>query len=155
MDANEQVQSDPWRITDDNRAAWAADKVLGARERLARVKASCQAMIDEAAREAQDAEAFFLPLLEEWARANPPRKGKTIRLPTGALAFRTVIGGPRLVDAKAALDWAREHTPSLIEITERVTITALKDYMEAVGEVPPGVEVVPDRESFDVKGARS
>lgn len=149
----ESSYSEPWQITNDNRAAWATDKVLSARERLARVKAACQAMIDEAAREVQDAEGFFLPLLEEWARQNPPRKGKTIKLPTGALSFRTVPGGPRVVDEGQCTDWAKRWCPDAIKVVERLSVTAIKDYIANYGEIPPGVEVIEPRESFDVKGA--
>jgi hypothetical protein len=145
---------EPFTVDTPERAAWAADKVLAARERLARVTASCAAMIQQAGREADDAAAFFLPMLEEWARANPPRKGKTIRLPTGALSFRSVPGGPRLADPDAALAWARQNKPELIEVRERVTITALKEFIVASGgELPDGVEMTDSRETFDVKGA--
>lgn len=149
----ESSYGEPWRVTDEQRAAWATDKVLAARERLARVKAACQAMIDDAAREAQDVEAFFLPLLEEWARNNPPRKGKTIRLLTGALSFRTVPGGPRVTDAEAALSWAKAEYADLVIVSERLDVNGIKDYVKASGDVPPGVEIIEPRESFDVKGA--
>lgn len=143
---------EPFIVDTPERAAWAADKVLSTRERLARVTASCAAMIQQAGREADEAAAFFLPLLEAWARQNPPRKGKTIRLPTGALSFRSVPGGPRLADPEAALSWARQNKPELIEVKERVTITALKGWIESSGgELPDGVEMTDARETFDVK----
>jgi phage host-nuclease inhibitor protein Gam len=145
--------SDPFAITDASGAAWAADKVLAARERLERIKASCAAAIASAERDVASAERFFLPLLEAWARQHPPKKGKTIRLTTGALVFRSVPGGPRLADPDAALAWARANKPELIEVKERVTITALRGWIEASGgELPDGVEIVDARETFDVKG---
>lgn len=153
--APDEAQQEPWAITDEGKAAWAVDKVLAARERLARVKAACQAMIDEAAREVADAEAFFLPQLEMWARANPPRKGKTIRLPTGAMSFRTIPGGPRVVDEGQCSDWAKRYCPDAIKVVERLSVTAIKDYIANYGELPPGVELVDPRESFDVKGANA
>lgn len=104
-------------VRDDESAAWAADKILSARERLARVTAACAEMIAEAGREVDALEGLFLPQLEEWARANPPRKGRTIRLPTGALSFRSVPGGPRVVDEEAALTWARQHLPAAIKVS--------------------------------------
>lgn len=147
-------QDEPFTIDTPERAAWAADKVLSARERLARITASCAAMIQQAGREADEAAAFFLPLLEQWARANPPAKGKTIRLPTGALSFRTVPGGPRLADPDAALAWARQNKPELIVVKESVRISDLKSWIEASGgELPDGVEIADARETFDVKGA--
>ncbi len=142
----------PFTVDDPSKAAWALDKVLTARERLERVKAACQKVIDEAARDVEDAEAFFLPLLELWARENPPTKGKTIRLPTGALAFRTVPGGPRVHDDAAVLAWAREHLPDAVVTKQAILRTAITDYVKATGDVPPGVDVVAPRESFDAKG---
>jgi len=146
---------EPFIVNTEERAAWATDKVLSARERLSRIKAACQAMIDDAELEVRDAEAFFLPMLEEWARSNPPKKGKTIKLPTGALSFRTVPGGPRVVDPDAALAWAKVEAGELViqTVSERLDKAGLADYVKASGDVPPGVEIAPARESFDVKGA--
>lgn len=143
----------PFSVHDEASAAWAADKILSARERLARVTAACAEMIAEAGREVADLEGLFLPQLEEWARQNPPRKGKTIRLPTGALAFRTVPGGPRVADEEAALSWARQHLPAAVQVRERVIAAEIKGYVAATGELPPGVELAEERETFSVKGA--
>jgi phage host-nuclease inhibitor protein Gam len=149
-DSTETETAPAFVVHDEWSAAWAADKILTARERLARIKASCQAMIEAASRDAEEAESLFLPQLEAWAMANPPRKGKTIRLPTGNLAFRTVPGGPRVVDEAAALDWAKAELASAVIVTERVDKSAIKDYIKVSREVPPGVEIVEPRESFTV-----
>lgn len=150
----DEARQEPWEITDESKAAWAVDKVLAARERLGRIKAACQAMVEQAEREVADTEAFFLPQLEAWARANPPRKSKTIKLMTGSLAFRTVPGGPRVVDEGQCTDWAKRYCPDAIKVVERLSVTAIKDYIANYGELPPGVEIAPDSERFDVKGAR-
>jgi phage host-nuclease inhibitor protein Gam len=143
----------PFTVDDAGKAAWALDKVLAARERVARIKAACEKMIGEAETDARDAEAFFLPLLEEWARANPPAKGKTIRLTTGALAFRSVPGGPRVADEAATLAWARAQLPDAVRVRETVLATAIREYVTSTGDILPGIEIAPARESFDVKGA--
>lgn len=140
-------------IYNEAQAAHAADRILTERERLARIRDACAAMIHEAEQAVARTESFYLPALELWAKANPPRKGKTIKLPTGALAFRTVPGGPRLADPAAALAWARQNKPDLIQVKESVTITALRAWYEASGgELPDGVEITEARETFDVKG---
>lgn len=150
--APDEARQEPWAITDEGKAAWAVDRVLTARERLARIKAACLAMIAEAERDAEDTEAFFKPQLEIWARANPPRKGKTIKLMTGSLVFRTVPGGPRVVDEGQCADWAKRYCPEAVKVVERLSVTALKDYIANYGELPPGVEITEPREAFDVKG---
>lgn len=141
----------PFVIDSADKAAWAVDKVLGARARLERVRAACDAAIREAEREVADTEGFFLPQLRVWAEQNPPAKGKTIRLTTGALAFRAVPGGPRVVDSVAALEWARQHLPAAVKVSESLSATAVKSYVTQTGDLPPGVEVVEGREAFDVK----
>lgn len=143
----------PFSVHDEESAAWAADKILSARERLARVTAACAEMIAEAGREVVDLESLFLPQLEAWARQNPPRKGRTIRLPVGKLSFRTVPGGPRVTDEAAALEWARQYLPAAVQVREKVLATPIKEYVEQTGEAVPGVEMVESRETFDVKGA--
>ena len=144
--------SEPFVIDDADKASWAVDKILIARERLERVKAQFQAAVHEAQQEVVDAEAFFLPQLEAWYNANPPRKGKSIKLPHGTVGKRTVPGGPRVVDETAVLEWARrEGIPGLIKITESVSRAAVKEYVASTGDLPDGVELVESRESFDVK----
>lgn len=142
----------PFVIDDASKASWAVDKILIARERIERVKAQFQAALNEAEQEARDAEAFFLPLLEEWYNANPPRKGKTIKLPHGNLSKRTVPGGPRVLDPDAVLAWAKEYgIPGIVKVSESVSKTAVAEYVKATGDMPAGVEVVESRETFDVR----
>lgn len=143
----------PWAVVSEDDAAWAADKVLAARERHARIVAACAAQVAAAAREVARAEGYFLPLLEDWARRHPPARGRTIHLPTGQLAFRCVPGGPRVVDDAAALSWARGSLPAAVRVVESVDKRAITAHVAATGELPPGVEVKPDDESFSVKAA--
>lgn len=147
----EPAQRPAWTVTTEADAIWAADRVLTARQRHERIVEQCEAMIEASAREMRRAEAFFLPLLENWARLNPPVRGKTIHLPTGQLAFRRVPGGPRVVDDAAALEWARVALPAAVRVVESVDKAAIKAHIAATGELPPGVEVKPDDESFSVK----
>jgi phage host-nuclease inhibitor protein Gam len=144
-------QADAWEITSPADAAWALDKVLTARARRDRIKENFAAALAEAEREVADAEAAFVPRLEAWALANPPERGKTIRLPTGALRWRTVPGGPRVVDAAAALAWAERHLPSAVRVEKSVLATPLKEFALTVGELPDGVEAEPAREVFSVR----
>jgi Bacteriophage Mu Gam like protein len=142
----------PFTVHDERSAAWATDKVLSARARLERVKAACAEAIREAQSEVENTELLFLPMLEAWAAGNLPRGKKSIKLTTGAIGFRTVPGGPRVIDEAAVLAWAKEHgIPGVIKVTESVSRTAVKEYVQATGDQPDGVEVVPSRESFDVK----
>lgn len=141
----------PWAVATEGDAIWAVDRLLTARQRRDRIAEQCRAVLAAAERDVERAEAFFLPLLEDWARRNPPRTGRTIRLPTGSLSFRRVPGGPRVVDDAAALAWARAALPDAVRVVASVDRTAIKAYAAATGELPPGVELKPDDESFHVR----
>jgi hypothetical protein len=135
------------------------DEIRTAQERAARIRENCAAIIadarqraDEAQREADAIEAYHAPELEAWLRANLKGDKRSIKLPTGTPSLRTVPGGLRLVDAGAALAWARQNKPALIETRESISITAIKAFVEASGgETPDGVENVSSREVFSVK----
>lgn len=145
-----------WRIDSEERAAWAVDRVVSAHERLARVKAQCAHWLRVAERELERAEAFFVPQLEEWARENPPHRGKTIHLPTGDLSFRTVRGTLRVHDVDAALAWCRVNLPMAVDrkVVERVVSIEVRSYADKTGEIPPGCIITEDAEAFDVRGPR-
>lgn len=83
----------PWAVATEGDAIWAVDRLNTARQRRDRIAEQCRAVLAAAERDAERAEAFFLPLLKNWARRNPPSTGRTIRLPTGSLSFRRVPGG--------------------------------------------------------------
>lgn len=131
-------------------AVYLLDQVLTARQRLERIKESCAAMIRAAEADVADAERA-LPALELWAKANPPAKGKTIRLPVGQMGWRKVPGGPRVVDDATALAWAREALPAAVRVEESVDRHTIRAYVEQTGELPPGVERVADEERFSVR----
>lgn len=146
--------SDPWHINSADQAAFAVDAILSQRERVERVREQCEHLVHLAEQELVRLEEWFLPQLQSWLRENPPARGKTLHLPTGSVAFRTVPGGPRVVDSGECLVWAREHLPAAVKTTECLAIDEVKAHIEHTGEIPPGADIVPDRESFDVKKVR-
>lgn len=142
-------------LTEDE-AARLVERLTEARKRVEARKASAQAWVEEAVKRAESLEAWALPQLEKFFDANAPRKGKTLRLPTGALSKRTVPGGVRVVDKGALIEWAQiEGVKSVLSVKEVVSVdsAAVVAYVEGSGgELPPGVEMVAAREAFDVKG---
>lgn len=66
---------------------------------------------------------------------------------------RTKPGGPRVTDEAAARRWAHRYLPDAIKVkvTTTVSATALKEYVEASGELPDGVERISAEEIYDVK----
>jgi phage host-nuclease inhibitor protein Gam len=146
-----------WDIRDEDDAAWALDRVLRAQASLARIKAACEARIKAAEREVERAESYFVPLLRCWADANRPefkgKPAKTIRLTTGALAYRATGGKPVVTDREAAKRWAHRHLPEAIKVrvVVDVALDALKEFAATTGELPDGVELAPADETFALR----
>ncbi len=145
-------------IASEQDAAKAVDMILSARDRVERLDraaaeraAESKRLIEEAQRRVAMTEALCMPGLESWAKANPPKRGKTIHLSTGSVFARQVGGGPVVVDDDAALAWAEQHLPAAVKVEKSVLRTPLKDYIKATGVVVPGVTVEPVRDKFDVK----
>lgn len=144
-------------IDTEDKAVWALDRIMREREALARLDAQYAAMRAAQVAELERVEARFLLPLEDWARANPPKKGKTIKTLAGNLSFRTVKGGMRVTDKAAALEYARAERPELLRVKmiEELDAEKAKAHALETGEVVPGLEWVEDREVFDVKPAKA
>lgn len=144
----------PFTIDSPEKAAWAADKILSARERLARVKAAATAAVEQAEHEVQDLEDRFLAELREWGRGQLPRGRRSLILPAAGavLKYRATPAGWRVTDEGAARAWAHRHLPDAIKVTVRTSVSAaaLKEYAASTGETPDGVERVAAGEAFDV-----
>lgn len=145
-----------WTIADESAAAWAVDALLAAEERLERIKAMSADAITRAERDLASTRARLLPELAAWYQAHPPRRGKTLHYPTGKFSARTRPGGPRIVDKDAAREWARVELPEAIRsrVVEDVDAVMIKGYVAETGDLPPGVELVPAEEVYEVKGLK-
>jgi len=138
--------------------------VLTLDDRIARVEAEREAFVRRCnsriehlrAERAQVWDALRGPL-QRYYEAHPPRRGKTLHLPTGSLAMRTRRGGPRKVDEAAVKSWAAAEAPDFLaeELVIRLRWADLKKAVEAGEvEVPPGVELLEDSEAFEVKALK-
>lgn len=88
---------------------------------------------------------YLRQILEHEAMIRYQEGRKTITLPSGKIGGRARGETVRIEDHEAALEFARQ-TDGLreqIRVTERITVTPLKEYMQRTGEIPPGCEVVP------------
>lgn len=143
----------PFTIDSEEKAAWAVNKILSFDEQIERVKEQSKLLVESLEKEKASFEARFLLELEEWARANMPRKGKTVKLITGQLQFRRKPGGPRITDAAAFTDWARRHAQDLltVETVYKPNRPAVWAHVTETGELFPGVEVLPEEELMYVK----
>lgn len=142
------------------RAASLLDEVLTARERAERIRAQCARIMADADARAAQLERDYLPLLRSYAeQVIGERKRRSVDLPTGRLSLRRVPGGVRVEDAEALTAWARAARPELVEVhtttTERVPASALKAYVDEVGEVPPGAVLVENRTELKIGVAKA
>jgi hypothetical protein len=64
-------------------------------------------------------------------------------------------GGPRVVDERAALAWAVVNLPEAVVVPRaRISVERIKEHVATTGEIPAGVEIVDDEDTFRVKPAR-
>jgi hypothetical protein len=152
----------PFRIADEGAAAWAVELILGKRAAIERLKAQFADLHRERLGELERAEAYFLPLLEEWMKAQDLRGKKSVKLLTGTLATKLVRGGPKLVDETVALEWAEIDYPGCVRrwtVPEQHKVAIDKDalfgHILDTGELVPGVELVPDRVAFRVDAPKT
>ena len=114
-----------FRIDNEARAAWAVNKMLGFDEEEARLDAQYKAMKENLSKRREAFRARFFVELEDWLRgALAGGKRKSLDLLTGRVGLRAKKAGFLLRDKKAALEWAKEHEPSLV-LTEQVTVEKL------------------------------
>jgi hypothetical protein len=145
-------------IDSDERAAWVVDKLLACDEAQARLNAQYEAMARGIARRREGLEKRFGEELRAWvAQQLEGKKGRTLHLLTGSCSFVRKPGGPRVVDERAALAWCFEHLREAIvmpQVKPRVAADVLKRHVTETGEIPAGVEIVDDEDTFRVKPAR-
>ena len=95
--------------------------------------------------------------LQEYVRQELARQGnrrKSLHFLQGTTAFRTVPASVKVSDERAALAYARVSLPDAVRSVETLDTAKYREAAETAlsfGEVLPGVETTPQRESFTVK----
>jgi phage host-nuclease inhibitor protein Gam len=149
---------------------WLGERKLRVSAKLAAIQAEKQAWIDKVADQfdskikALDRELEYLTRnpdfvsrLKDYARVQlAGAKTRTLKTGLLKLSFRAVPGGLKVTDKDAALAYVQEHD----ELVDRcVTISyslRATDYVALRDEIEdlPGIEEVPDRESFSIDGEK-
>ena len=146
-----------WRVDSEDRAAYAVDKVLSARERLDRLSKQAAKVLDAAEKDVARTEDFFCGQLDAWLQQNPPAHGRTRHLLTGSVSHRTVSGGLRVTDAEAAVAWAKANIPAAVrrKITESVVVAEVAAHLRTSGSpTPSGFVVAPDSDRLYVNAPK-
>lgn len=140
----------PFTVRDEATAAWAVGKINAAAAEVERRRAAAAEYVAEAEREERRLRERFEGELKLWARDNLPRGKRTLKLLTGKLEFRAVPGRWSVVRTDEALAYAKQHYPEAVKVEEKLLVSELLK-VAGEGELIPGVEYIPEGESFKVK----
>lgn len=158
-DTGELTPDEPFFIDTDEKADWLLEKIVNAQADKARaltklnaLRANLEADIKAAERRERSLLSYFGPQLAEHAKKKLDGKTKTVRFTWGSVAFRTVKGGLRVVDADKALLWAKSNGHSnAVKVTESFQVSLLSDAQRECAAKSDAFEVKPDTEVFDIK----
>jgi phage host-nuclease inhibitor protein Gam len=80
-------------------------------------------------------------------------KRKTRSLPHGSVAWKKRGGQPVVNDEKALLEWAIAQPPEqgLVRLSWTPAWSEIKEKVKATGEIPPGVDIEPESETFKIE----
>lgn len=144
---------DEFRIQSDEAASWVVNQILSADDEIRRITIQSKTLLAAAQARLTRLHERFDTELAEYVSTRLRPGSRTLHLPHGSCGFRRVPGGPRVVDHDAVILWAREHLPEVIreEVVVSLDARVVADHCRKTGEIPPGVEIVPDRDTFTVK----
>ena len=151
--------SDGWYINNEERAAFAVDRLLSRRADLARIRAASAAWIERAEKDLARAEAVFVPQLAAWMLEHPPAKGQTLHFATGSFAARKQPERIEVTDEAACIAWAKAECPELltspapVQPAPRIIRAELTRLRALLGDVP-GTAIVPETVTFAVKAPK-
>lgn len=90
------------------------------------------------------------PLLELWTRETLAYgKARSVKLAYGTVKIVSGRWSTKVLDEKAALEWAETNAPTAVK--RSVLTTPVTEYIEETGEVPPGVDRVKGDDTFSVE----
>lgn len=141
-------------VVDVKSANWVMRRIMEARAYAEAVQEWADAETARAKREEQ----FFLlhfgnglqAVLEEEIEKQKGRR-KSVKLPAGTMGYRAEPQRVRVDDEAAAIEWARQHCPDAVRVTERISRTAINEHHAASGEVPNGCAMQPAGERFYIR----
>jgi len=156
MDQEYSGPEDRFVIDTVEKAEWALSKLGNWDAEEKRIKAQAQAMLNRIATDRDKFLSRFEADLEAFAKAQIEAAGgkrKSVDTLQGTLAFRKVPPQLAVVDREAALAYARQHAPTAV--AEVLNATEYRESallaLQQNGEVLPGMELKPERESFSIR----
>lgn len=152
LDAEDARAPAAFEIKTVDQAEWACMTIFSLENEIARRERALETVKKQLVAQ----RAFFEPLLEQFYRANPPKRSKTIHLANGDLSMRSQPAKLVVVDEEAVKKWAREHLPAALvaSFVENLHKTVVNQHFDATGEIPPGCGVNDSFEKFSVNAPR-
>ena len=148
---------EPFMVNDEKSANWYLRKLANIDAEQKRIQTQVAQIVAQLDSDADGLKRLYASQLEAYCRVRLNETGnrrKSITLLQGTCSFRTVPAGFRLTDTNAALRFAIE-TGGMLKTVQTLDTDAYRvaaDHaLEAYGEQFPGMESVPERESFSIR----
>jgi hypothetical protein len=145
----------PVDLISDAEADRLIDRLASFDERRRRYRAQAEARCRDVDNEEKHLLFVHGTELREWTRSKLRGKSRSVKRPTGTAGFRTVPAHATIFDHAAALAYCEEHLPGAIKPTvDPKKVLTGETGIDGKPLLPPGVEWVPARETFAVRGVR-
>ncbi len=153
-------EREAFHITDESSALWYLRKLANIEAEARRVKRQAESMIAALNSEAESLKRVYAGELEHWAREELKRKGnrrKTLHTLQGTLRFRHVAARLAIEEDTSATQYAVESLAECVatkyELNRAAYLEEARKRLEETGELLPGVQFAPERETFTVSFA--
>lgn len=151
---------DRFEIDSEERANWFLRKLAAIDAERARIKRQAEEILRGLETREASLRGRFEGELRHFVEGEIAKRGgktKTLKFLQGTCSFRTVPMSLKIVDEEAAREFAGQTKPELLQ--EVVTVKfdtsgyrdLAKEWLSTQGDVLPGIDVVPERESFSIK----
>lgn len=143
-----------FHINDEKSANWYLRKLANIDAEKQRVQMQADTIIAQLEADADGLKRLYEGELKEYVRQTLEAGGnrrRSITMLQGTCAFRTIPAGFRIVDTAAALNHALAYLPDAIDTICVLSTVAYRRVVEETGEILPGIETTPERESFSVR----
>ena len=147
-------------IDTSEKAAWAARKIINAKERIAQreaqrnqYKETIDRWYEKAIKEDADSTEFLMALLKPFVskEVKALRKSKTLHLPGISLSLRKLPDKAIIRDEDVAISYCEAFLPGAVETKKTLSKTLVKEAINS-GTIIPGAELENGGEELYIKG---
>jgi hypothetical protein len=156
------TNAEGFRITGIDMAAWAARKVVAARERMAtrkaladEYKARIELWLTKANAEDLDSSEFLTSHLRPFAETEiaKQRRSRTVQLPGASLSLRKKPDRVEILNEEELMGYCEAYYPEAIVIAKSISKAAISAKVHS-GELPPAVSFIPGEDELYIKADR-